>query len=64
MRFMPTGGISAHNLAEYLSVPAVLACGGSWLTPGDAIASGNFAKITQLAREAAAIAGTCRRPAD
>lgn len=54
--FMPTGGVSAKNLNEYLAVPAVLACGGSWLTPADAIASGNFEKITELAAEALTIA--------
>jgi len=56
VRFMPTGGVSATNLTEYLSVPAVLACGGSWLTPADAIAKGDFAAITKLAKEAIAIA--------
>jgi len=56
VRFMPTGGVSAANLTEYLSVPAVLACGGSWLTPADAIAKGDFAAITKLAKEAIAIA--------
>jgi len=55
MRFMPTGGISPGNLAEFLAVPAVLACGGSWLTPADAIAKGDYDQITKLAREAAAI---------
>lgn len=52
VRFMPTGGISPANINEYLAVPAVLACGGSWLTPADAIANGDFAAITRLAREA------------
>lgn len=56
MRFMPTGGVSPDNLSEFLAVPAVLACGGSWLTPADAIASGNFDKITDLARQALDIA--------
>lgn len=56
MQFMPTGGISAKNLAEYLALPSVIACGGSWLTPADAIASGNFERISALAREAIAIA--------
>jgi len=60
MRFMPTGGISPGNLAEYLKVPAVLACGGSWLTPADAIASGDFEKITTLAQEAVQIAARAR----
>lgn len=56
MQFMPTGGISARNLAEYVALPSVIACGGSWLTPADAIASGNFERISALAREAIAIA--------
>ncbi len=58
--FMPTGGVSAKNLAEYLAVPSVLACGGSWLTPADAIASGDFQKITDLAAEAVGIAASSR----
>jgi len=60
MRFMPTGGISAKNLADYLAVPSVLACGGSWLTPADAVAAGDFATITRLAEEAIAIAREAR----
>ncbi len=56
MRFIPTGGISAGNLADYLGVPAVLACGGSWMTPQDAVAAGDYDRITQLAREALRIA--------
>jgi len=60
MRFMPTGGISPGNLAEYLAVPAVLACGGSWLTPADAIATGDYAQITRLAQEAVEIASNAR----
>ena len=56
MRFMPTGGVSPGNLAEYLAEPAVLACGGSWLTPAAAIAAGDYEQITKLAREALAIA--------
>jgi 2-dehydro-3-deoxyphosphogluconate aldolase/(4S)-4-hydroxy-2-oxoglutarate aldolase len=60
MRFMPTGGVSASNLAEFLAVPAVLACGGSWLTPKDAVASGDFEAVETLAREALAIAKRAR----
>ena len=56
MRFMPTGGVSPGNLAEYLAVPAVLACGGSWLTPAAAIAAGDYEQITKLAKDALAIA--------
>ena len=60
MKFMPTGGISPGNLAEYLAVPAVLACGGSWLTPADAIKAGNYDAVTTLAAEAVAIANNAR----
>ena len=60
MRFMPTGGVSPRNLAEFLAVPAVLACGGSWLTPADAIASGDYDQITKLAKEAVQIATQAR----
>lgn len=58
--FMPTGGVSTTNLAEYLESPAVLACGGSWLTPAKAIADGDFEQITKLASEALAIAKQVR----
>lgn len=56
MRFMPTGGVSPANLPEFLSVPNVIACGGSWLNPKDAIAAGDYDKVTALASEAVAIA--------
>ena len=56
VEFMPTGGVSPSNLADYLAVPAILACGGSWLTPADAIREGKFDKITQLATEAVQLA--------
>lgn len=60
MTFMPTGGVSADNLASYLALPAVVACGGSWLTPKADIEAGNFDAITELAREALAIASGAR----
>ena len=60
MRFMPTGGVSASNLAEFLALPHVMACGGSWLTPPDAVAKGDFATIERLAREAIEIAARAR----
>lgn len=56
MRFIPTGGVSPDNLADFLSIPAVVACGGSWLTPKNLIEQGDFEGVTQLAREALAIA--------
>ena len=60
VRFMPTGGVSAGNLGEYLALPNVLACGGSWLTPKSAIAEGNYDIISKLAAEAVAIANSIR----
>ena len=63
MRFMPTGGVSAANLGEFLTLPSVVACGGSWLTPADEIAAGNYDAITKLAQEAVAI-GQQARPTE
>ena len=60
MKFMPTGGVSAANLTDYLALPSVLACGGSWLTPADAVTRGDYGVITELAREAAEIAVKAR----
>jgi 2-dehydro-3-deoxyphosphogluconate aldolase/(4S)-4-hydroxy-2-oxoglutarate aldolase len=60
MQFMPTGGISAKNLADYLALSSVIACGGSWLTPADAVASGDYERISALAREAIAIAQSAK----
>jgi 2-dehydro-3-deoxyphosphogluconate aldolase/(4S)-4-hydroxy-2-oxoglutarate aldolase len=60
IRFMPTGGISEDNLGEYLGVPSVLACSGSWLTPADAVARGDFGEITELAEQALRIAAASR----
>jgi 2-dehydro-3-deoxyphosphogluconate aldolase/(4S)-4-hydroxy-2-oxoglutarate aldolase len=60
MKFMPTGGVSAENLAEYLAIPSVFACGGNWLTPSDAVASGDYKKISTLADEAVQIARAVR----
>lgn len=50
--FMPTGGVSAENLSQYLSFPKIIACGGSWMVPCDKIATGDFAGIEKLVREA------------
>src|SRR5580698_7532643 len=54
-RFCPTGGVSAANAAAYLALPNVACVGGSWLAPRETIAAGDFARIEQLAREAAAL---------
>ena len=55
VKFMPTGGISPSNVKEYLSQPNVIACGGSWLCPAGDINEGNWAAITQRARECMAL---------
>lgn len=60
MRFMPTGGISPANLHEFLALPHVIACGGSWLTPRDAVEAGDYQRITDLAAEAVKIAKSAR----
>ncbi|MCL2287018.1 MAG: bifunctional 4-hydroxy-2-oxoglutarate aldolase/2-dehydro-3-deoxy-phosphogluconate aldolase [Firmicutes bacterium] len=52
VKFMPTGGITQKNLKDYLSVKSVFACGGSWMVKDELIASGDFAQITELTREA------------
>ncbi len=55
MRFIPTGGISPANVRDYLSLPYVLACGGSWMVQSKLIAEQQFQTITELAAEATAI---------
>ena len=52
MKFMPTGGINAKNLTSYLDFKKIIACGGSWMVPGDLINAGEWDKIEQLTREA------------
>ncbi len=55
MKFMPTGGINAKNVRDYLAYDRILACGGSWMVKGDLIAAGKFDEIEALTKEAAAI---------
>ena len=52
IKFIPTGGVNAQNLGEYISAPFIHAVGGSWVCPKADIAAGNFEKITQLCAEA------------
>ena len=56
VQFCPTGGVSIETLADFLALPNVAMAGGSWLTPADALAQGDWARITRLAREATAVA--------
>lgn len=51
VKFMPTGGIGEENLADYLALPNVLACGGSWLCPKKLIREENYGRITEICRE-------------
>jgi len=53
--FCPTGGVGAANAAAFLELPNVFAVGGSWLAPKDAVASGDWNKITRIAKQAAAL---------
>ena len=56
MVFCPTGGVSLDNATDYLKLKNVVCVGGSWVAPADAVKAGDWARIEQLAREAAAIA--------
>ena len=57
VHFMPTGGVSAENIREYLSNPQVIACGGSWMVKDSLIRGGAFDQIERITREAVAAAG-------
>ncbi len=52
VQFMPTGGIMPANLNHYLALPSVIACGGSWMVPGELIDQGDWAALNRLIREA------------
>jgi 2-dehydro-3-deoxyphosphogluconate aldolase/(4S)-4-hydroxy-2-oxoglutarate aldolase len=52
LKFMPSGGINAHNIAQYITFDKILACGGSWMADPSLINAGDFAKITALSRSA------------
>ena len=56
LRFIPTGGVNASNLAEWLSHPAVIACGGSWPVARHLLEAADWKEVTRLIREALAAA--------
>jgi 2-dehydro-3-deoxyphosphogluconate aldolase/(4S)-4-hydroxy-2-oxoglutarate aldolase len=60
VRFMPSGGISTANLAEYLAMEQVVACGASWMVARTLVAAGQFDRVEALAREAVAIVAGVR----
>ena len=55
--FCPTGGITLESAPQFLALPNVKVCGGSWLTPADAVAAKDWARITRLAKEASELRG-------
>lgn len=55
VKFMPTGGINETNVKEYLAYERILACGGSWMVKDSLVKAGDFEKITELTKAAAAI---------
>ncbi|MBV7393194.1 bifunctional 4-hydroxy-2-oxoglutarate aldolase/2-dehydro-3-deoxy-phosphogluconate aldolase [Mameliella sediminis] len=58
VRFCPTGGVSPHNAPDYLALSNTLCVGGSWVAPKDAVLAGDWARIEELARAAAALPRT------
>ena len=58
VRFMPTGGVNLSNVGDYLAVPEIVCCGGTWIVPKDALAAGDWAAIERLAADASAIVRT------
>ncbi len=61
VKFMPTGGVNLKNLEEYLQSDKILACGGTWMVKRELIEAGDFAKITQLTREAVRLVKEIRK---
>ena len=55
VKFMPTGGVNLSNVADYLAVPEIICCGGTWIVPKDALASGDYDAIEKLAADASAL---------
>ena len=60
VKFMPTGGINVSNLPDYLAVPEIACCGGTWIVPKAALAAGDWNEIGRLAREAADLVAKIR----
>jgi 2-dehydro-3-deoxyphosphogluconate aldolase/(4S)-4-hydroxy-2-oxoglutarate aldolase len=54
LQFVPTGGINADNVGQYLAMPPVVACGGSWMVKPSLYEGGDFSEVTRLTREAVA----------
>ena len=61
LKFMPTGGINAKNLGEYLSCDKIVCCGGSWMVKGQLVKTGELNKIRQLTEEARRLVDSIRK---
>ncbi len=61
VRFIPTGGIDAKNIGDYLALPNVVACGGSWMVKPELMRENNFAEVQRLAAEAVAFVKELRQ---
>ncbi|PJC87277.1 2-dehydro-3-deoxyphosphogluconate aldolase [Vibrio sp. HA2012] len=55
LQLMPTGGVTANNIKDYLSIPRVIACGGTWMVDKKLVAEGNWEEIGRLTREVVAL---------
>ncbi|MGV1721297.1 bifunctional 4-hydroxy-2-oxoglutarate aldolase/2-dehydro-3-deoxy-phosphogluconate aldolase [Vibrio furnissii] len=55
VNFMPTGGVNPNNVKNYLAIPAVLACGGTWMVPNDLIDNEKWDELAALVKEVAGI---------
>ena len=60
LKFMPTGGVNAKNLADYLQCKSIIACGGSWMVKSDLIKAGEFEKIKDMTKEAVSLVDEIR----
>ena len=60
VKFMPTGGVNAKNLNDYLSCDKIICCGGSWMVKGDLVEAGEFDKIKEMTKEAVELVKTIR----
>ncbi|WP_375749534.1 bifunctional 4-hydroxy-2-oxoglutarate aldolase/2-dehydro-3-deoxy-phosphogluconate aldolase [Vibrio sp. HN007] len=57
VKFMPTGGVSPRNVNDYLAIPSVLACGGTWMVPGNLVEEERWEELAGLVSEVANITG-------
>jgi 2-dehydro-3-deoxyphosphogluconate aldolase/(4S)-4-hydroxy-2-oxoglutarate aldolase len=64
VRFIPTGGIDTKNIAQYLALPQVVACGGSWMVKPELFEAGDFATVRRLTAEAVALVRELREKKD